>query len=145
MNDFKTYTISPEDRKKVISEIKSLLSKHDEVIFGYIYGSFVAPEDRYFRDIDIGLYVAEDVVSRKEFVDYSINLSLEIESMLKKFPVDVAILNNAPLSLAFRITQGELLFIRDEDLWTDFVTRIWSLYHDHAITSRNILEEIITA
>lgn len=145
MNDFKTYTISAEDKDKTISAIKSLLLKHEEIGFAYIYGSFVDHEMPFFRDIDIGIYLDENAISAKQFMDYSINLSLELESALKKYPVDVVILDNAPLNLVFKITQCELLFIRDEDLWTDFVTKAWSLYNDHAITSRHILEEIITA
>ncbi len=145
MNDLKTYTINAEDKGKTISAIKSALLQHEEIRFAYIYGSFVDPEMPFFRDIDVGIYVDENIISPKQFMNYSINLSLEIESTIKKYPVDVVVLNNAPLSLAFRITQGELLFIRDENLWTDFATKTWSLYNDHAITSRHTLEEIITA
>lgn len=145
MNEFRTYTISEQERGKIISTIKSILLGHEEILFAYIYGSFIDPEIRIFRDIDIGVYLYQNRVSEEQFMDYSINLSLEIESMIKKYPVDVVILNNAPLSLSFRITQGELLFMRDEDLWAQFVTRIWSMYHDHVITSRYILEDIISA
>ncbi|GAB4535928.1 MAG: nucleotidyltransferase domain-containing protein [Thermodesulfovibrionia bacterium] len=145
MSDFKTYAVSTEDKHKIIFTLKSALIHHEEILFAYIYGSFVDPEMPFFRDIDIGIYVDENRVSAEQFIDYSMNLSLELESALKKYPVDVVILNNAPLSLAFKITQSELLFIRDEDSWTDFVTKTWSMYHDHAITSRNMLEEIITA
>lgn len=76
------------------------------------------------------------------FIDYSINLSLEIERLLKNYPVDAVVLNEAPLPLAFHITEGILLFSKNEILWTDFVTKIWSLYHDHVITSRYVLEDL---
>lgn len=145
MNTYKTYTISGEDKKEIISVIKSNLLRHEEIIFAYIYGFFVKPEMPFFRDIDVGIYLDEDKISAKHFIDYAINISLEFESAVKMYPVDMVVLNSAPLSLAFKITQGELLFIRDDDIWTDFVTMTWSRYHDHAITSRHILEEIITA
>lgn len=145
MKGFKTYTLKPEEKAEIISIVKTELQKDDRITFAYIYGSFVDTEMPFFRDIDIGIYVDENRVSAEQFIDYSMNLSLELESVLKKYPVDVVILNNAPLSLAFKITQSDLLFIRDEDSWTDFVTKTWSMYHDHAITSRNMLEEIITA
>jgi len=144
MNDFKTYTLAPDEKKEIISIIRAELQRDERIIFAYIYGSFVDPEMPFFRDIDIGVYVDENI-TKKEFLDYSINLSLELESSQKKYPVDVVILNNAPLNLAFKITQGELLFIRNDNLWTDFVTKTWSMHHDHAITSRNVLEGIITA
>ena len=145
MDDFKTYSLTPEEKQEISSSIEAFLQKDERILFAYMYGSFVDPEMPFFRDIDIGIYVDENKISASQFMDYSINLSLELESAIKKYPVDVVILNNAPLSLLFKITHGELLFIRDDDLWTDFVTKTWSRYHDHAITSRHILEEIITA
>jgi predicted nucleotidyltransferase len=145
MNGIQTYIVLPEDKEALISLIKHELLAHDEILFAYIYGSFVDHEMPFFRDIDIGIYIDERVVPSNKFMDYSINLSIELESALKKYPVDAVILNNAPLSLAFRITQGQLLFMKDEDKWIDFVTRVWSMHHDHAITSRKMLEEIINA
>jgi predicted nucleotidyltransferase len=145
MNDFMTYKIAPEKKEEIISAIKDRLEKYNEIIFAYIFGSFVDNETPFFRDIDIGVYINKDVISEKKFIDYAIKLSLELESLFKKYPVDVVIMNNAPLSLLSKITQGELLFVRDERLWIDFVTRAWSLYHDHAITSREILKDMVSA
>ncbi|MEK6656621.1 MAG: nucleotidyltransferase domain-containing protein [Nitrospirota bacterium] len=145
MNDFMTYKITPEEKERMISAFKDRLEKYNEIIFAYIFGSFVDNETPFFRDIDIGVYINKDVISEKKFIDYAIKLSLELESLFKKYPVDVVIMNNAPLSLLSKITQGELLFVRDERLWIDFVTRAWSLYHDHAITSREILKDMVSA
>jgi predicted nucleotidyltransferase len=144
MNDFMTYKITPEEKEKIISAFKDRLEKYNEIIFAYIFGSFIDNESSFFRDIDIGVYVNEDVVLQKQFLDYAMNLSLELESLFKKYPVDVVVMNNAPLSLISKITQGEMLFVRDEDLWGDFVTKAWSLYHDHAISSREILKDMVS-
>ncbi len=144
MNDFMTYKIASEKKEEIISAFKDKLEKYNEIIFAYIFGSFIDNETPFFRDIDIGIYVKEDVVLQKQFIDYAINLSLELESLFKRYPVDVVVMNNAPLSLLFKITQGELLFVRDEGLWSDFVTKAWSLYHDHAITSREILKDMVS-
>ncbi|MBM4135719.1 MAG: nucleotidyltransferase domain-containing protein [Nitrospira sp.] len=142
-NSFKTYTSTSIEKREIITFIKNALQKHDEIIFAYIYGSFIDPEMPFFRDIDIGVYVNEEKVSSKQFIDYALNLSSDIELLLKRYPVDVVVMNNSPLSLTFRITQGELLFTKKEDTWTNFITKTWSLYHDHAISSRNILVEIL--
>lgn len=145
MNDFTTYKIASEEKEKIISAIKDRLEKYNEIIFAYVFGSFIDNDSPFFRDIDIGVYVNEDVISQKQFIDYTMNLSLELESLFKRYPVDVVVMNNAPLSLASKITQGELLFVKDEELWGDFVTRVWSLYHDHAISSREILKDMVSA
>ncbi len=73
------------------------------------------------------------------------NLSLTIEGVIKKYPVDVIILNNAPLSLSYRIIQSKLLFCKNEDFWVDFITKTLLMYHDHAISSRYILEDLLIA
>ena len=140
-----TYKVAPEKKEEIISAFKDELEKYNEIIFAYIFGSFIDNQMPFFRDIDIGVYVNEDVVSQKQLLDYPMNLSLELESLFKKYPVDVVVMNNAPLSLISKITQGELLFVRDEDLWCDFVTKAWSLYHDHAISSREILKDMVSA
>ncbi len=145
MTDFKTYTITPDEKQKIISVIRDALETHDEVLFAYIFGSFADENAQFFRDIDIGVYIADDWFSKKYSLDYSMNLSLEMEGLLKDYPVDAVVLNDAPLPLAFRVTQGILLFNKKETLWTDFVVKTWSLYHDHAISSRYVLEDIVTA
>lgn len=141
----KTFKIFEEKKTNIISTIMSILRTHDEILFAYIFGSFVDKEAQFFRDIDIGVYIADDCFSKKKSLDYSINLSLEMERALKDYPVDAVVLNNAPLPLVFRVTQGILLFSKKETLWADFVTKTWSLYHDHAISSRYLLEDIVTA
>lgn len=57
MYDFKTYTVSPEEKQGLISAIKTELEARAEVSFAYIFGSFVDPEMPFFRDIDIGVYL----------------------------------------------------------------------------------------
>jgi predicted nucleotidyltransferase len=159
MNEFTVYRISEAEKREVISRVSSELFKREEIIFAYLFGSFIEPEMPGFRDIDLGVYVkpeliiggesnssepeAGEVTVEGRLFQYGIRLSIALERVIKRYPFDVVVLNNAPLSLIFRITQGRILFIKDEELWTDFVTRIWSLYHDHAITSRYILEDII--
>jgi len=158
MKEFVVYKISEAEKEEIISKVTSELFKKEEILFAYLFGSFIDPEMPGFRDIDVGVYIkpkmrlvsqvtmhSGEVTVEGEFFDYAIRLSLELEKVVKRYPFDIVVLNNAPLGLAFRVTQGRILFIKDEDLWTDFVTRIWSLYHDHAITSRNLLEDIIKA
>ncbi|MBI4378390.1 MAG: nucleotidyltransferase domain-containing protein [Nitrospinae bacterium] len=143
MDIFKTHTIAEDAKRRIITTIKDELENCSEIIFAYIFGSFIDTDMPFFRDVDIGIYVTENIVPQKRFIDYSINLSLKLESLLKRFSVDVVVLNNAPLSLAFRITQGVLLFTKNDALWSDFAAKTWSLYNDHAISSRGLLAEIL--
>lgn len=141
MNDFKTYTISAEEKQGLISAIKTELEARAEVSFAYIFGSFVDPEMPFFRDIDIGVYLDEKAVAPSQFLDYSMKLGLELEALLRKCPVDVVVLNNAPCHLAFRVIQNELLFTRDENLWADFVVYISVKHNDIAPLFNHYFEE----
>ncbi|ODS31119.1 MAG: nucleotidyltransferase [Candidatus Scalindua rubra] len=145
MDDFKSYTLKDKQKEDVVSLVKHELESRVEIIFSYIYGSFIESEMPFFRDIDIGVYVSKDIVLPDQFIDYTLSLSLEIESFLNRYPIDVVVMNDAPLTLLFKITQGRLLFAKNEDLWTDLVTKTWALYHDHNITSRDLLEQLIKA
>lgn len=123
MNDFKTYTITPDEKQEVISVIRSALEKYDEIIFAYIFGSFVDPEMPFFRDIDIGVYVKD--YKESDWHKYEIDLPIDLEKTLEyKYPIDVNVINRADIFLIKNAIQGELLFTKDEDLWADFV-----IYH----------------
>ncbi len=145
MDDMKTFTASQDERQKIIERLRAELRKDKRIIFAYVFGSLVDQDAPFFRDVDIGIYVDEAAVSPDRLMDLSIGLSLSLESQLGRYPVDVIVFNDAPLDIAYRITCGELLFSNDEDLMADIVAKTWSMYHDHAITKRCILEEIIAA
>ncbi len=145
MTDFKLYTFTPNEKQKIISVIKATLEKKEEITFAYIFGSFVDEDAEFFRDIDIGVYLSDECFAKRHSLDYSINLELEMERALKDYPVNAVVLNDAPLPLAFCVTQGVLLVSKNEEFWMDFVTKTWSLYHDHAISSRYLVEDMITA
>ena len=90
-------------KEEIKRKIKEILSKKDEVLFAYIHGSF---DELHFRDVDVAVYVDEEKV--EDFLDYELKLSIEIEKEIK-LPVDVKILNSAPLSFRYRAIKGELL------------------------------------
>lgn len=145
MNNFRTFKLTLQEKDNIIDIINKELQKKEEIIFAYIFGSFIDSEIDFFRDIDIGIYIDENIIFEDQFIDYSVNLSLAIEGLIRKYPVDIIILNNAPLSLAYRIIQSRLLLSKDEDLWVDYITKTLSMYNDHSISSRYIINDLITA
>lgn len=86
-----------EDKKHEIeNNIKELLLKDENIIFAYIYGSFV--NEDLFRDIDIGIYL-KDIKEEKVF-DYEFEISYEISEKLNIDIeiIDVRVLNFAPFN-----------------------------------------------
>ncbi|MEM2136220.1 MAG: nucleotidyltransferase domain-containing protein [Candidatus Jordarchaeaceae archaeon] len=99
-----------------------MLKGREEILFAYIYGSFL--EGR-FRDVDVAIYLDSE-----RDVRYALNLEGELEECVG-VPVDVRILNSASLPFKFRvISQGILLFSRDEGRRSNFESLTMAEYHD---------------
>ncbi|WP_048098095.1 nucleotidyltransferase domain-containing protein [Archaeoglobus sulfaticallidus] len=120
-------------------KIKKILAEKDEVIFAYLHGSF---NEIYFRDVDIAVYVDENKV--EDFLDYELKLSAEIEKAVR-LPVDVRVLNSAPLSFKYKTIKGELLTSKNEEIRFRFIERILMEYLDFKPIEEKIIEEILAA
>lgn len=115
--------VSPEGREHILNEIGELLGRRDDVLFAYVYGSFARGEP--FSDIDVGVYLSD----RASGFD-----DLMFEAFLERklgFPVDVRVINEAPLSFAFRvISEGSVVCSKDEAKRAAFESRIRLSYFD---------------
>lgn len=138
MNEKLHNALSEEEKKAVITSVRRLLENHEQVAFAYLHGSFCT--GGVFRDIDIALYI-EGVLSSP------LELELELESELIKaviFPVDVRVLNGAPLSFRYNVIKdGMLLFARDDDQRAEFVEHTLSAYFDFAPYRNLYLKETL--
>ncbi len=61
------------------------------------------------------MYLTDKIKRGKSF-EYEVTLSYEMEKAIK-IPVDVKILNFAPLPFQFCVLQGKLIYARDENIW----------------------------
>jgi len=111
MHLVRTQVIPAEKRLALKASLSSALERRPEIVFAYVYGSFA--EGRPFRDVDVGVCLAR--VEEERFGAYAIDLGLELEGILG-FPIDVRVLNTAPLSFLYNVFRGELLVSRDDDL-----------------------------
>ncbi len=131
----KVHCTKEVEREKVVKKLADILKKREEVIFAYIHGSFLKGN---FRDVDVAIYLTE---SRDVF--YEIELEVELEETLK-LPVDVRILNSAPLSFRFGVIKnGLILFSKDEQARVEFETRTISEYHDFAYFRKRYRREVL--
>jgi len=133
---------SETDYEGSVRKLKSLLAPHDEIVFAYLHGSFLLKAA--FRDVDIAVFLAPGAARPSDDVEYEIALSLRLEKALG-LPVDVKILNRAPLSFRYHASRGILLLSRDESTREDFLRRTWSEYFDFARQARIYQEELTRA
>lgn len=123
--------------RQVISDvIATELNSRPEVIFAYLYGSFV--ESGAFHDVDVGVYVKglEPGSETRFALDTGQRLSERL-----RLPVDVRPLNAAPVSFLFHVLKGHLLVNRDDVLLTDLMERVACLYLDRASFLRHYTRE----
>ena len=133
------YEINPEDKRVLIEGMKAHLLSRPDIIFAYLHGSFIT--DHRFRDIDVAIYLNPPFSS-------SLEVELEIEGDLGKkvprYPIEVRVLNNAPLSFRYNvIKQGKLIVVSDDDLRCDFVEATLSNYFDFAPFRQIYLKEAL--
>jgi len=114
------------NKKEIAGKIDNLLRDRPEIIFAYIFGSFV--ENDPFNDIDLAIYVDKDQ-SLVKGIFYEIKLSNTLEEKIK-IPVDVIKLNNASDSVIYRATKGLLIKNNDEEKRVNFITLHWKKYWD---------------
>ncbi len=104
------YEVSEEVKSKILDKLMHILKNIDDIVFAYVHGSFI--EEKYFRDIDIAIWITNE---EKAFT-YTLELSTKA-GIETGYPIDIHVLNNAPLPFRYHVfIRGRLLFSRDEYL-----------------------------
>lgn len=122
--------------------LRGLLAGREEVRFACLHGSVVEP--RGFRDVDLTVRVDPHRVPREAALDYEFEVSAWLERGIPH-PVDVKVLNYAPLGFRYAVTQGEPLVVRDLEAWRAFRETTWEAYLDVAPLSRAMLLDLLGA
>lgn len=101
------------------------------VAFAYLYGSYAGGYAHKFSDLDICIYLDEDVPF-EERLGLQMAIALQIDEELgERVDSDVRIMNDLPLVIKGEIiTEGVLIHSRDEDLRVEVECAIRKLYFD---------------
>ncbi len=105
-----------QDKEQIKDIIAEYLHETEEIIFAYIFGSFVAKE--YYHDIDVAVYLSDNFDKNdlmKYQYGYESSLVAKLMKLLHTDKIDLVVLNNAPLLITNRIINtGILLFDKDK-------------------------------
>lgn len=125
------YNLSKAERNYVTSLISNLFNRDKEVVFVYLYGSFIG--DGPFRDIDIFVYLRNgedpfaDAVRIKEKVFDAL-----VHAGFDKFDIDdidVRVINDSPYYFAIDLLSDGLLIVdNDPELRTDYIEQVSDEY-----------------
>lgn len=121
-----------------MQRLRQLLEVRPEINFAYVHGSFI--DEVAYHDMDVALYLDP---SPADPFDYEMALSVELTRALR-LPVDVHVLNGAPLGFQHQALRGKLLFARDEEVLTDFIERVAWEYMQFSHYLRDYLEAVTT-
>jgi predicted nucleotidyltransferase len=121
----KNYIFTKEDKDRIISMMRSFLGSQDAIEFAYLYGSFL--DDLPCHDIDIGVYVQG--IKGTDMLFYALELGDQF-SREAGCPVDVRVLNDAPVSFLFHVLKGELLTEQNPELREQLFEKTVSRYLD---------------
>ncbi len=123
---------------QIIHDLRRRLEERAEISFAYLHGSFI--DGPAFHDIDVAVYLAP---SPGDPFDYEMNLSIALTRALH-LPVDVHLLNQAPLAFQHQVLQGELLFARNEEALTDYIEWVATEYTAFVHFLPDYLEAVTT-
>lgn len=115
-------------KEATISEIKKYLARQDDVVFAYVFGSFV--KRKAFRDIDIAIYINSEI-------DLLRLGSIQSElTELTGENIDLVLLNGLPgKNPAFAheiVTHGELLFTTHQEKFVHYKRKALLFFFDTA-------------
>ena len=134
----KYYELSEDERALIKVKLKEGLMKIPKLTVAYLHGSFV--KAGRFRDIDIAIYL-------KDSPDSSLDLELQLEAKFGEaihYPVDVRVLNTAPLSFRYNVIKdGQVIIVNDDDARTEFVEATTLDYLDFAPFRKMYLKEAL--
>ena len=84
-----------ERRADLRRRLRAGLELHQEIVFAYLYGSFL-DEDLPYHDVDVAVYLDPIWASGHDLFEHEMTLSVALTLALH-VPVDVHVLNEAPL------------------------------------------------
>jgi predicted nucleotidyltransferase len=129
-------------KKTILKKLRESLDRRDEIVFAYVHGSFA--EGLSFRDIDVAVYVNQKAVPSEEAIDYGLEMSAIIELETGLSPLDIKVINYAPLGFRYYATKGILLFSKDEEIRCTFLEDTWRRYFDLLPKRKQLILDLVS-
>lgn len=141
MNKQLVHFLHGKAKENITESIISLIGKKPGIVFAYLHGSFT--ENLPFGDIDIAVYLDR---MPESCLDYELALEIECMNVLEKYPVDVRILNNAPLSFQYNVIKsGRSIAVHDDEARSEFQEKVMERYFDFDYFRNRYLKEAVSA
>lgn len=155
------FRFTAEERERVLKILRETLIARPEILFAYLYGSFL--KDRLFHDIDVGIYVTPEVEASRLSPDLAAELEAGFGPFIEganssraevgqrgKRPSPSSsgrcgVLNKASVSVCYHVLKGRLLFSGDENVRVRWAVQVISRYLDLKTLRHRALKEAMTS
>jgi predicted nucleotidyltransferase len=134
------YIMGSENRADLMGQMREELLSEQEVVFAYLYGSFV--EEDAFHDVDVGIYLKS--VKPGKATTMALALAQRLSERVR-LPVDVRILNLAPVSFLYHVLRGRMILSRDSAHLAEVIEHTARRYLDLAPLLRQGAKEAFAA
>ncbi len=131
---------SEADRQWIVARLNRELEARSEIVLALLHGSFT--RGGAYRDIDVAVWLDPGRLSLDERFRYALDLSVHLHVQLGR-PIDVRVLNDAPLAFRYHALQGRPLVMRDEEFLDELRARTWDDYLDFQPFARQYLREAL--
>ena len=129
------------DREQIVGGLQRELEVRPEVVLALLHGSF--SKGGAYRDIDVAVWLDPERLSPDERFRYALDLSVHLHLQLVS-PIDVRVLNDAPLAFRYHALQGRPLVSPDEEFLDELRARTWDDYLDFQPFARQYLREALS-
>lgn len=118
------------NRSTLIARCADLFAVEPHVVVAYLFGSYARDQAGALSDVDIAVLL-DDMVAEADYFDERLRLMGAVTDALKFDDVDVVVLNQTPLALAYRVLRdGVILACRDRDRRVQYTAYIVSRHLD---------------
>ena len=134
-------------KEAVTERLRQVLAGEKHVRFAVLYGSAVeAGEegeriDSPFRDLDVAIWLDEELLGPRTSLAWAARVEAALQRAVDH-PVDLRILNGAPLPFRYNVSRGNPLLINDKEAWYHFLERTWDEYLDFQPVATAYLREM---
>lgn len=129
-------------RSQIRTGIATALAAESGVVSAYLFGSTLSADS--VGDVDVAVLLDPERHDSQRSVDAQLHLTARLERILG-IPVDVVILNDAPLGLRLAAVRGLVVYSRDDAKRQAFVEQTTLQAMDSAFLRRESLRDVLSS
>jgi predicted nucleotidyltransferase len=131
--------VDTAQKQELRALLRERLAARPEVRFAYVHGSFLERET--LGDVDVAVSVEPGSLLGADVTSYELTLE-GVLGLGLRVPIEVRVLEDAPVSFQYAVTRGDTLFVRDAEAWAVSRERTWTAYLDFAPLREEALRDL---